>query len=70
MTTTTAWDRFRDDVRTATVASAVEQFERLTWNSERIHQTQRDGLRALLHTCRRAFAVPPPPPCRHRPDRH
>ena len=48
MTTTTAWDRFRDDVRTATVASAVEQFERLTWNSERIHQTQRDGLRALL----------------------
>ena len=48
MTTTTAWDRFRDDVRTATVASAVEQFERLTWNSERIHQTQRDGLRTLL----------------------
>ncbi len=49
MTTTTAWDRFRDDVRTATVAGAVEQVERLTWNSERIHQTQRDGLRTLLH---------------------
>jgi len=49
MTTTTAWDRFRDDVRTATVASAVEQFERLTWNSERIHQAQRDSLRTLLH---------------------
>ena len=48
MTTTTAWDRFRDDVRTATVAGAVEQVERLTWNSERIHQAQRDGLRALL----------------------
>ena len=43
MTTTTAWDRFRDDVRTATVASAAEQFERLTWNSERIHHAQRDG---------------------------
>ena len=31
------------------MAGAVEQFERLTWNSERIHQTQRDGLRTLLH---------------------
>ena len=49
MTTTTAWDRFRDDVRTATVAGAVEQLERLTWDSERIHQAQRDGLRTLLH---------------------
>jgi phenylacetate-CoA ligase len=48
MTTTTAWDRFREDIRTATVAGAVEQFERLTWNSVRIHQAQRDGLRALL----------------------
>jgi phenylacetate-CoA ligase len=45
---TTAWDRFRDDVRIATLASAVEQFERLTWSSERIHQVQRDGLRRLL----------------------
>jgi phenylacetate-CoA ligase len=49
MTSTAAWDRFRDDVRTATVAGAVEQFERLTWNSERIHQDQRDSLHRLLH---------------------
>ncbi len=48
MTTTTAWDRFREDVRTATLAGAAEQFERLTWNSERIHQAQRNGLHALL----------------------
>jgi phenylacetate-CoA ligase len=44
----TAWDRFREGVRTATVAGAAEQFERLTWNSQRIHQAQRDGLHALL----------------------
>ena len=49
ITTTTAWDRFRNDVRTATVAGAVEQVERLTWNSERIHQAQRNSLRTLLH---------------------
>ena len=48
MTTTTAWDRFRDDVRTATLAGASEQIARLTWNSEQIHQAQRDGLRTLL----------------------
>ena len=48
MTTTTAWDRFREDVRTATLAGAAEQFERLTWNSERINQAQRNGLHALL----------------------
>jgi len=63
MTATTAWDRFRDDIRTATVAGAVEQVERLTWNSERIHQAQRDSLRALLlhaaeHSPSTAAALP------------
>jgi len=43
-----SWDRFRDDVRTATIAGAADQSERLTWNSERILQVQRDGLRTLL----------------------
>jgi phenylacetate-CoA ligase len=45
---TTAWDRFREDVRTATITGTAEHFERLTWNCERIHQVQRDGLRTLL----------------------
>lgn len=45
---TTSWDRFREDLRAATVAGAVAHVERLTWNSERIHQIQRDSLHALL----------------------
>ena len=44
----TAWQRFRDDVRMATLAGASEQIARLTWNSEQIAQAQRDGLRRLL----------------------
>jgi hypothetical protein len=32
MTADAAWDGFRDDVRTATWAGAIDQLERLTWN--------------------------------------
>ena len=49
MTTTTAWDRFREDVRAAIVGGEVEQSGWLKSNSERIHQAQLDGLRTLLH---------------------
>jgi phenylacetate-CoA ligase len=48
MTTGAAWERFRDDVRTATWAGATDQLERLTWNSDQVHQAQRDGLQRLL----------------------
>jgi phenylacetate-CoA ligase len=48
MTTSAAWQRFREEVRTAIVGSEVEQSGWLKWNSERILQVQQDGLRTLL----------------------
>ncbi len=48
MNTGTAWERFRDDVRAATWAGAIDQLGRLTWNSDQVHEAQREGLRRLL----------------------
>lgn len=49
MTRATAWDRFREDVRSAIVGNDVEQSGWLKCDSERIQQAQRDGLRTVLH---------------------
>jgi phenylacetate-coenzyme A ligase PaaK-like adenylate-forming protein len=42
------WRDFRDDVVGALNADLFEQFGRRTWCAQRIHQTQSQGLRALL----------------------
>lgn len=44
----TAWLQYRDDVQSALLAELPEQFDRLSWNAERITRVQRDGLRGLL----------------------
>lgn len=44
----TGWDHFRDDVVAEINIGGPDQLARLTWNSDRTHETQRDGLQALL----------------------
>ncbi len=44
----TPWLRFREDVQGALLADLPDQFDRLSWNTDRIARAQRDGLRDLL----------------------
>jgi phenylacetate-coenzyme A ligase PaaK-like adenylate-forming protein len=43
-----AWDRFRRDVLTETLATAPEQLSRPSWSSEQVERAQRADLRRLL----------------------
>jgi phenylacetate-coenzyme A ligase PaaK-like adenylate-forming protein len=45
---TTSWDRFQDDIQTTMLAGASEERARLTWGSDQIHRSQRNGLHTLL----------------------